>query len=111
MATVEVPPEKLAEFFADVSRIAADLRAKPVSDDELARAKKPRIENLQRARVTNQYWLAQLAFTQTDPRRLSIIREQIQGLEKVTAADVQRAAATFLTDDRAFKLVVRPEAK
>lgn len=111
MATVEVPPEKLSEFFSDVAKIAADLRAKPVSDDELARAKKPRIEGLQRARVTNQYWLAQLAFTQTDPRRLAIIRDQIQGLEKVTAADVQRSAQAYLTDARAFKLEVRPEAK
>jgi zinc protease len=110
-ASVEVPPQKLPEFFSDVQKITADLRTKGVTEDELARAKKPRIEALQRSRVTNQYWMAQLSGAQTDARRLAIIREQIQGLEKVTAADVKRAAETFLKDESAFKLVVRPEAQ
>lgn len=48
-ATVEVPPEKLPGFFADAEKIAADLRANDVSPDELARAKAPRIESIQRA--------------------------------------------------------------
>lgn len=109
-ASVEVPPEKLAEFFADVSKIAADLRTREISADELARAKKPRIEGLERSRRTNNYWLAQLAGAQADPRRLDIIRDQIQGLKRVTPADVQRAAVTFLNDEAAFKLSVRPEA-
>ncbi|WP_374468889.1 M16 family metallopeptidase [Phenylobacterium sp.] len=110
-ASVEVPPEKLPEFFADVQKIAADLKAKPISDDELARAKKPRIEGFQRARVTNQYWLGQLSGAQDDPRRLDVIRELIPGTEKVTAADVQRAAQTFLKPDGAYRLVVRPQSQ
>lgn len=110
-ASVEVPPEKLPEFFADVQKIAADLKAKPISDDELARAKKPRLEGFQRARVTNQYWLGQLGGAQADPRRLDMIRELIPGTEKVTAADVQRAAQTFLREERAYRLMVRPQAQ
>jgi zinc protease len=110
-ASVEVPPEKLPEFFSDVQKIAADLRAKEVSADELARAKKPRIEAIQRARVTNQYWLSELSGAQADPRRLDTIRQVIPGTERVTTVDVQRAAETFLRDDKAFKLVVKPEAK
>ncbi|HEY8618356.1 M16 family metallopeptidase [Phenylobacterium sp.] len=109
-ASVEVPPEKLPEFFADVQKIAADLRAKPVAADEFARAKTPRIEGLQRARLTNPYWLTQLSGAQADPRRLELIRELIPGAQKVTPADVQRAAQTFLRDDRAYRLVVRPAA-
>ncbi|MCR5879343.1 pitrilysin family protein [Phenylobacterium sp. J367] len=108
-ASVEVPPAKLEEFFADVRRIAADLRARPVSQDELDRAKKPRIESLQRARLGNGYWVAQLSDAQADPRRLELIRDQIPGAQKVTAADVQRAAQAFLTDDKAYRIVVRPQ--
>ncbi len=53
-ATVEIPPEKVPGFFADVSKIVADLRTKPVTADELERARKPRIEAIQKAsRPTN----------------------------------------------------------
>jgi zinc protease len=108
-ASVEVPPAKLQPFFDDVEKITADLRDHPVSADELARAKVPRIEGMQRAQVTNQYWLAQLAGAQADPRRLDLAREMIPATRKVTAADVQAAAARFLRDDTAFRLVVLPE--
>lgn len=107
-ANVEVPPGKLASFFEDTQKIAQDLRAKEVSADELARAKKPRIEGLQRARVTNDYWLGELSGAQADPRRLDVIREIIPGTEKVTAADVKRAAETWLKPGAAYKLTVVP---
>jgi zinc protease len=110
-ASVEVPPEKLPEFFSDVQKIAGDLRAKEISADELARAKKPRVEAIQRARVTNQYWLSELSGAQADPRRLDTIRQVIPGTERVTVADVKRVAETYLKDDKAFKLVVKPQAK
>ncbi|MBU1377532.1 MAG: insulinase family protein [Alphaproteobacteria bacterium] len=107
-ANVEVPPEKLAGFFADTQEIAADLRTTEVGADELSRAKKPRIEGLQRTRVTNGYWLGELSGAQADPRRLDSIREIIPGTEKVTAADVKRAAQTWLKPEAAYKLTVLP---
>jgi zinc protease len=108
-ASVEVPPAKLQDFFDYVAKIAADLRANPVSADELARAKEPRVKGIERAQVTNQYWLAQLSGAQADPRRLQLALDVAPGTRKVTAADVQAAARTFLRDDKAFRLVVRPE--
>ncbi len=110
-ATVEIPPEKVAGFFADVSKIVGDLRTKPITADELERARKPRIEAIQKAQQTNEYWLGQLSGAQTDPRRLDIVRQSISGLERVTAADVQKSAAAYLTDERAWKLTIVPEAK
>jgi zinc protease len=109
-ATVEAPPDKLGEFFADTVKIAEDLRAHEVSPDELRRAKQPRIESLQKARLTNGYWLDQLSDAQADPRRLDFIRELIPGTEKVTAADVMRAARMWLKPGAAFKLVVEPQS-
>ena len=108
-ASVEVPPAKLEEFFADVRRIAADLRDKPVAADELARAKTPRIDSVEKARVTNQYWLSELSGAQADARQLDLIRQFIPGTERATAADVQKAAQTYLKDDRAFRLIVKPK--
>ncbi|MFC3077271.1 M16 family metallopeptidase [Phenylobacterium terrae] len=110
-ASVEIPPEKLPAFFADVARIAADLAEKPISADELARAKQPRIERLERARLTNEYWLGELSGAQADPRRLEATRTVIEATRRVTAADVQAAAKEFLAAEKAWKFVVRPEGK
>ncbi len=110
-ASVEVPPAGLDGFYRDVARIAADLRTTPVTADELARAKKPRLDGLQRSRLTNQYWLAELSGAQADPRRIDFTRKIIPGTERVTAGDVQRAADFVFQDDRAFRLEVRPAAK
>jgi zinc protease len=110
-ASVEVPPAKLNGFFQDVDRIAADLRTKPVSADELDRAKKPRLERLEKSRVTNQYWLSELSGAQADPRRLEFIRHIIPGTEKVTAADVQHAANLVLNDAKAYRIEVQPSGK
>ena len=107
-ANVEAPPDKLEGFFDDVIRIAKDLAANEVSADELARAKKPRIEGIQRTQQTNGYWLGELSGAQADPRRLDVIREILPGTERVTAADVKRAAQRFLKPEAAFRLVVTP---
>jgi len=110
-ASVEVPPEKLEAFFDDVRKIAADLCDHPVAADELARAKQPRVETLQRARVTNQYWLADLSGAQADPRKLQFSRDIVPGTVRVTPADLQAVARQFLRDDAAFRLIVRPQAR
>jgi len=110
-ANVEVPPEKLAGFFDDAQKIAQDLRTTEIGADELARAKKPRIEGIQRARVTNGYWLGELSGVQADPRRLDVIRQIIPGTERVTAADIKRAAEVWLKSEAAYKLVVTPAVK
>jgi zinc protease len=110
-ANVEVPPDKLDGFFRDTLKIAEDLRGQDVSADELARAKKPRLEGLQRAQLTNNYWLGELSGASADPRRLDVIREMIPGTERVTAADVRRAAQELLVPEKAWRLEVLPATR
>jgi zinc protease len=110
-AAVEAPPEKLDGFFADVRKIAAALKAAPPTADELDRAIKPRMEALQRSQASNEYWLGELGGAQTDPRRLEAIRQAIPGLQKVTPAQVQAAARQYLADDKAWRMVIRPEPR
>jgi zinc protease len=108
-ARVETPPAKIPRFFDEVMKIAADMRSKGVTADELERARKPRIEALERAQQTNGYWSSALGGASRDPRRLQAIRDTITGMQKVTAEDVKKAAEMYLTDDRAWKLAVLPE--
>lgn len=110
-ATVEVPPSALPAFFRDVQAIAADLRDKAPTVDELARAKDSRVQALEKSRQTNEYWLDALAGAQADPRRLEAVRSAVSGLERVTPADVQAVAKTYLDPAKAWKLQVVAEAK
>ncbi|WP_269716308.1 M16 family metallopeptidase [Caulobacter sp. NIBR2454] len=107
--SVEAPPTTLDAVFKTVSEIAAELRTKPPSADELERAKKPRLEGLEKARVTNEYWVSQLSGGQTDPRRLDATRSVQAGIERISPEDVQKAAQLYLGDDRAWRLVIVPE--
>ncbi|MGH6972572.1 MAG: M16 family metallopeptidase, partial [Caulobacteraceae bacterium] len=109
LAEMEAPPPKLAGFFTGVEAIAADLRDKPVGPDELERAKKPAIDTLEKAEATNAYWLAGLSGAQTDPRKLAALRSAEAQLERVSAADVQRAAQQYLVATKAWKLEIRPK--
>lgn len=107
---VEIPPAKLDGFFKEVSAIAADLRAKPVSADELDRAKTPAVQSLLKRRETNEYWLNALSGAQMDPRKLAAIRSSEAQLSRVSAEDIQRAAQTYLKDSTAWKVEVKPAA-
>ena len=107
-ARVEVPPAKLPSFFSDVALIVTDLQSHDITPDELERAKKPAIDDLERRRQTNEYWLNALANAQTDPRRLAAIRSSVAQLQHVSATDVRRAAEAYLLDSKAFKVEVKP---
>jgi zinc protease len=107
-AQIEARPEALAGFLRDAEAIAADLRERPISADELQRALRPRVETLQRQRNGNPWWLLALGRAQVDPRVAASIAAQIGQYEGITAADLQRAARTFLQPGRAYKLVVVP---
>ena len=109
MAEVEVPPAKLAGFFTDVGSIVADLAAHDISPDELERAKKPAVDDLEQRRLTNEYWLAALAGAQADPRRLEAIRDAVEQVQSVTADDIRREAQAYLVDAKAWKLEVTPK--
>ena len=58
----------------------------------------------------NEYWLGALSGAQDDPRLLDATRSVLAGLARVTPADVQKAARTYLGDDQSWLLLVKPEA-
>jgi zinc protease len=107
-AQIEVPPEKLDGFFKAAQEIAADLVTRPVTEDELNRARRPSLESLDRARAGNGYWLGALAEVGEDPFRLQSILTQRGDLEAVTPASLQQAARRFLVPGSAYRVKVVP---
>lgn len=110
-AAIEAPPEKLGGFFADVDRIAADLVANPVTQDELDRARNPRVESMRRSMNTNGFWMSELQDAQTDPDRLPTLRSAISDIESATPADLQAVARKYLVPSDAYRIQVTPRAQ
>ncbi|SCB30039.1 zinc protease [Rhizobium miluonense] len=105
---VETTPAKVDHFFDLVDRIAADLRDKDVSPDELTRARAPIVEEIKRSQQTNNYWLESLSNAQTDPRRLERIRGSIDNYQSLTAQDVRTIATKYLKPETAWRLKILP---
>jgi zinc protease len=111
-AQIQAPPDKLEGFLADAAKIARDLAERPIDADELQRARKPLVENLQRQRgSTNTWWLSALAGIQDRPEIASSIRLSIPQYEAITPAELQAAARRFLVEEKAWKALVVPKAK
>jgi zinc protease len=110
-ARVEIPPTKIAGFYEQVDKIAADLRANGPTEDEMKRAVLPRIEALNKAMQTNEFWLSGLEGAQTDPRKLDVLLNQISQLQSITIDDVKATANKWLVPAKEWRFQVTPQAK
>ncbi|HEY5210904.1 MAG TPA: insulinase family protein [Stellaceae bacterium] len=110
MAASELPSAKMPLFFSVMASITADLAAKPISADELERARKPTVESIITDRQTNDYWADALIGAQADPRLLEALRHTLPNLQRVDAAAIQHVAATYLTAAKAWKLEITPKS-
>ncbi len=108
-ALAQIPPDKIANFYAAVDSVGESLSTTPVTQDELERARGPRVEDIQRQQQTNEYWLTLLSGSQQDPRLLDVIRSTVPDLKAVTVADVQKAAHDWFRNDKAVRLVIIPD--
>ncbi len=109
-AVGEVKPENDQAFYDAVSGIVADLKANPISDDELLRAQKPLLDKMDTDLKTNSYWEGALPGSTTDPRKLDYIRTRRDQYKAVTAADIQRLANQYLDMSKALRIQIKPSA-
>lgn len=107
----QLRPDKVDKFFSIARAVAADFVAKPVTDDELARAVNPMRQLINRASSGNGFWLNQLGGASTDPRRLGALRSLLSDFARITPADLQTAAKRWLIPDKSFSMVVLPAKK
>jgi zinc protease len=95
-AAIETPQANFKTFHALLADQLKDLAAKPVSDDELARAKQPLIEGQRKKLETNDYWTDKLTKITREPRVRDEALAELDNIQKVTAADVQALAAKYI---------------
>ncbi|MDC7685247.1 insulinase family protein [Asticcacaulis sp. BYS171W] len=110
-ASATVKPEVDQTFFDSVMVIADDLKAKPITEDELLRARKPVLDRYDVQVKTNGYWIGALPGIQADPRDLAAIRSRKAELLKVTPADIQTEAKKWLVKEKVLRIQVKPADK
>ena len=87
----------------------ADLRAAPVSDDVLLRAKAPVLEAYDNALKSNAGWLTLVDRAQTESDRIDRYVRGKARLQAMTAKDLQALAKQYLTPGGAVEVTVLPE--
>ena len=102
-------PDGVDRFYAITDEIAADLAAKPPTDDELKRAVGPMIEMLNRASSGNTFWMMQMAGATRDPRRQSALKSLMSDFRRITPAELQGAAQRWLVPGKAMRASALPK--
>ncbi|MDP3491745.1 MAG: insulinase family protein [Hyphomonadaceae bacterium] len=112
-AGAEVKPEDVDRVIGALEKIAAQMRAGEISDDEFSRAITPSLEALPQNATSNGYWLNLISQAQGRPDILA--RNTIPAVEAslraVTKADVVAAANRWLTVEAQQEARVVPAAK
>lgn len=108
-ARASVPAGQDEAFEAALDAIITDLKTKPVSADELERARKPILEHFDNSQKENSHWLHIVAHGMDEPARLEAEQNFKAGIAAITPADIMAVANRYLVKDRAVHLKVEPE--
>jgi zinc protease len=109
--TLETPPANFDKFHSLLAEQISDMASKPVSADELERAKQPLIEAQKKRLETNAYWLGKLAQMTRDPRIEGQVLSEADNLSAVSAADVQAMMAKYIAGHQPLTIISRAKGQ
>ncbi len=92
-----------------IRKVLLDLRAAPVSDDVLQRARAPLLEAYQNALKGNATWLSLVDRAQSQPDRIARFTQARERLTRITAADLQAMAQRYLDPNKGLEVLALPE--
>ncbi|MBB5190528.1 zinc protease [Silvimonas terrae] len=109
---ITVEPEQADKVTTAVQKIAADMQAHGVTEDELERARAPILTGIRDSERTNGYWLGTvLNGSQEIPAKLDWARSRAADYQSITKADLDSLARHYLIKDRTFSFTVVPDHK
>jgi zinc protease len=111
IAMSQMQPKAVPVFFAATDEIAADLIAKPVSQDELERVTEPLKQQLTRASTSSAFFMFLLEGATSDPRRFDTVRGMMADYTETTPAAMQALARKYLTRSTSWRMAVLPEGQ
>lgn len=104
-------PEDLVKINDITVELGAALAKDGADEDELERALKPTLSQLETSLRENSYWLGTvLSRSQEDPTRLDWARQRDEDYAGITLEEINALAATYLKADNAIKVELKPQA-
>jgi zinc protease len=107
LATATVSSDGDAKFYESVSKMVEDLKTKPITEDEMARARNPILEHDEHNLKSNGFWMAMLDGSVQTPAQLDNIRQRREQLVAFTPTDLKRLAERYLVMSKAAQIQVR----
>lgn len=109
-AYITVSPDQTDAVLEEVKAIAALLVTGGIAEDELNRAIDPILTSIREYRQTNGYWLNSVMTESTrHPQQIEWARSFLEDYAAVTVQELNRLAATYLTEKRAASIIIRPK--
>ncbi|MDR6841302.1 M16 family metallopeptidase [Pseudoxanthomonas sacheonensis] len=106
--SLDLAPVDVDRFFPVLDEIAADLAGGQISEDELARARRPIVDQFRNDQESNAYWLSLVTTAQSDQVALSRHRRTATDYQAVAVRDLAAAAQRYLRQDRAYRIAIYP---
>jgi zinc protease len=90
--------------------LADTLATGGVSADDLDRALKPMLSQIEKAKRDNKYWLGTvMEQCQLDPKRLDLIRGRDADLKSISVAEINASAKKYLKAESALMVGIKPK--
>lgn len=105
--SIETPEGNFTTFASLLDEQISDLAAKPVSADELDRARRPLIESRTKQYESNEWWIGNLPQVLIDPRVRSVLLGEVTGIERVDAAQVQQLFAGYVAGKKPVTVIAK----
>jgi zinc protease len=102
----DIRAENIDAVYDSIGLIAADMANGEIEDDELLRARRPLIEQIQNAFESNSAWLGWLSQSFEYPERLDRIRTITDDYSDITLEEIVDVARTYLSEDTAYRVSI-----
>ncbi|MDF1859552.1 MAG: insulinase family protein [Verrucomicrobiales bacterium] len=111
-ASVTIDPDQAESVTQVISQIAEELsEGTAITEDELERAKKPQVTQIEEMRRTNRYWMSSvLESSQEYPERLEWSRSFVDDYKNITVDEINELAKEFLKEESQVSVVIKPKA-
>jgi zinc protease len=105
-------PEDLPLLLKTMRELADQFANQGATDDELDRALKPALGQLDKSLRDNSYWLATvMSQCQLDPKRLELARNRDADYRSINLAEINTLAKKYLIAENALLVSIRPAAE
>ncbi|WP_052573018.1 M16 family metallopeptidase [Haloferula sp. BvORR071] len=105
-------PEDVKKLTDVTATLGAELAEKGLDDDELDRARKPLLAQIEKSKRDNTYWLGNvLAKSQENPEGIELVRGRDADVASITPKELGDIAKKYLGEKNAIKVQLRSEAK